>query len=76
VIDLKCTDWLSNPRYRKYLRPATLFNEEKFSQYVGEIGSQQPITQNTEEFIDSLFGDESKQDENIFEGEVINAEFR
>ena len=37
VVDLKCSQWIKNPEMEKYLRPATLFNPTKFSQYAGEI---------------------------------------
>ena len=36
VIDIKCAEWLGNPRMEQYLRPATLFGPEKFEQYVGQ----------------------------------------
>lgn len=35
VVDLKVAEW-SGTDFDKYLRPATLFNAEKFNQYVGE----------------------------------------
>ena len=35
VVDQKTNDWLHDPKMREYLRPATLFNAEKFSGYVG-----------------------------------------
>jgi len=43
VIDLKCGEWMNDPDMKKYLRPATLFNATKFNQYVGELGSKEPI---------------------------------
>lgn len=36
VVDVKCKKWLSDPKMSEYLRPATLFNAEKFAQYSGE----------------------------------------
>lgn len=42
VIDLKCSQWLHNKEFNMYLRPATLFNAEKFAQYSGEIGAIKP----------------------------------
>lgn len=36
VVDLKCSQWMKNPEMENYLRPATLFNPTKFSQYAGE----------------------------------------
>lgn len=43
VIARKCQEWLDDPKFSQYLRPATLFNAEKFNQYVGELG--QPLPQ-------------------------------
>ena len=43
VIARKCAEWLDDPKMAQYLRPATLFNAEKFNQYVGELG--QPLPQ-------------------------------
>ena len=37
VIDMKCAESQAGTFDRKYLRPATLFGKEKFSQYVGQI---------------------------------------
>lgn len=54
VIDLKCADWLNDPKMHEYLRPATLFNAEKFNQYVGLIGAPRPKTQ--DELLDEAFG--------------------
>jgi len=34
VIDSKVDDWFADPKMRPYLRPSTLFNEEKFEGYV------------------------------------------
>lgn len=42
VIARKCAEWLDDPRFSQYLRPATLFNAEKFNQYVGELGLPLP----------------------------------
>ena len=36
VVDLKVSQWADNPKMREYLRPATLFNAEKFNQYVAQ----------------------------------------
>jgi len=41
VVDYKCIEWPEGHDCRKYLRPATLFNSEKFNQYFGQLG--QPI---------------------------------
>lgn len=37
VIDAKTTEWGGDPKWSKYLRPATLFNSTKFAQYVGDL---------------------------------------
>jgi len=37
VIVRKNREWKSNPKMQEYLRPATLFNAEKFEQYMGEL---------------------------------------
>jgi len=39
VVDAKVADWSHDPKMREYLRPATLFNAEKFGQYSGALGS-------------------------------------
>lgn len=36
VIVRKCRDWLGNPEMEQYLRPETLFNEQKFGSYFGQ----------------------------------------
>ena len=42
VINRKCDEWLNDPAMSQYLRPATLFNAEKFNGYVGQLGSPMP----------------------------------
>ena len=37
VIVMKCKEWLHDEKMNQYLRPATLFNCEKFNQYAGLI---------------------------------------
>jgi uncharacterized phage protein (TIGR02220 family) len=41
VVDRKAAEW-SDTNMAQYLRPSTLFNDEKFNQYVGELGSPMP----------------------------------
>ena len=41
VIDRKTAQW-KNTENAEYLRPATLFNAEKFNQYIGEVGQPPP----------------------------------
>lgn len=42
VIDMKVKEWGGDQKMAKYIRPATLFNAEKFNQYVGELGVETP----------------------------------
>jgi uncharacterized phage protein (TIGR02220 family) len=37
VIVKKTREWKGNPKMAEYLRPATLFKEDKFEQYLGEL---------------------------------------
>lgn len=39
VIAKKCREWATDDRMSQYLRPATLFNAEKFAQYRGELNA-------------------------------------
>lgn len=45
VVDLKVKEWGSDSTMNKYLRPATLFNAEKFAQYSGETVKTLPVGQ-------------------------------
>ena len=42
VVDRMVAQWLGDPTMAQYLRPATLFNAEKFNQYVGELDAPLP----------------------------------
>jgi len=42
VVEMKTKEWGKDPKMAKYIRPATLFNAEKFNQYVGELGIETP----------------------------------
>jgi len=42
VIARKCLEWRENPTMSQYLRPATLFNAEKFNQYIGQLDAPLP----------------------------------
>ncbi|GGE75807.1 DNA-binding protein [Streptosporangium jomthongense] len=42
VIDRKCAEWARDPRFSQYLRPATLFNAEKFNNYLGQLNAPMP----------------------------------
>jgi len=42
VVDLKAAEAARGEFDRKYLRPATLWNAEKFSQYIGQVGARPP----------------------------------
>jgi uncharacterized phage protein (TIGR02220 family) len=37
IIAKKTREWKDNPKMSIYIRPATLFNSEKFEQYMGEL---------------------------------------
>ena len=39
VVAKKCREWGTDHKMSQYLRPATLFNREKFAQYRGEVGN-------------------------------------
>lgn len=66
VVDKKTDDWLKDEKMNQYLRPATLFNAEKFNSYIGEKGFEKPLTEK-ERFHAML-------DDDVIEGEcnVIN----
>jgi uncharacterized phage protein (TIGR02220 family) len=40
VIDCMVAKWSSDPKMREFLRPSTLFNSEKFPNYLGMVGSK------------------------------------
>ena len=42
VIERKIKEWGNDQKMCQYIRPATLFNAEKFNQYVGELGVETP----------------------------------
>lgn len=79
VIDMKCAEWLNNPKMHEFLRPKTLFNQENFNQYAGMIGAPRPKT--NDELLDEAFGlaprarDDQDLDGDVFDGvwsEVMN----
>ena len=37
VIDDRCKVWLNDPKMAQFIRPATLFNSEKFESYLGQV---------------------------------------
>jgi len=43
VIFAKCQQWKGDSKMSEYLRPATLFNQTKFEQYLGEIGGMPSV---------------------------------
>jgi len=49
VIERKILEWQNDPSMKQYIRPATLFNAEKFNQYIGEIGSPLPENNKTKQ---------------------------
>lgn len=42
VIDRKTSEWINDQKMSQFLRPATLFNAEKFNQYVGALDKPLP----------------------------------
>jgi len=40
VVATKCDEWRADAEMAKYLRPATLFNAQKFAQYAGQLPRQ------------------------------------
>lgn len=42
VISAKANEWMHDAKMKQYLRPATLFNAEKFESYVGQLQSMKP----------------------------------
>jgi len=62
VIDSKVDEW-AGTKLEQYLRPATLFNAEKFNQYIGTIGKKEKSAQNLQAWAERMEGD-------IIEGEV------
>jgi len=67
VIDRQCKLWTNDPKMAKYIRPATLFNAEKFNQYVGELGVETPDEKNDREMQEWI---NEGLDEGITEGEL------
>jgi uncharacterized phage protein (TIGR02220 family) len=67
VVDLKCSEWLSDKKFNQYLRPSTLFNAEKFNQYIGQIGATTPSGR--PEWMDRFInGEDDEPEHNGFNG--------
>lgn len=45
VIDARVAEWADDTKFKKYLRPETLFNATKFAGYVGDIGKRSEVPQ-------------------------------
>ena len=43
VIDVKCNQWLNDPKMKSYLRPETLFSAQHFESYLNEAPAPKPI---------------------------------
>lgn len=67
VVDRKVDQWLGDPKWGEYLRPATLFNAEKFNNYVGQLGDKSQTDE-----LDDIFGGESS----VTESEYLDGEFQ
>lgn len=50
VVDAKVAEWTGDPKMEKYLRPATLFNAEKFAQYAGAAQADSVLTRLREKY--------------------------
>jgi uncharacterized phage protein (TIGR02220 family) len=67
VIDLKCSEWIADKKFNQYLRPSTLFNAEKFNQYIGQIGAAAPSGR--PEWMDRFInGEDDELEHNGFNG--------
>lgn len=42
VVERKCSQWENDQKMAQYIRPATIFGAEKFNQYIGELGIEDP----------------------------------
>lgn len=56
VVDAKVRDWAHDPKMCEYLRPATLFNAEKFGQYSGALGALKPSGSTDSELVRNARG--------------------
>lgn len=71
VIDRKCREWPPGHKMHEYLRPATLFNAEKFNQYIGALDVETPEEKNAREVQEWLNGADSN-DEHAIDGELAD----
>jgi len=68
VIDSKTDEWINNAEKNHFLRPATLFNREKFSNYHGLVGTKAKTNDDElDDFVKAMQG----QDNQAFEGELL-----
>ena len=44
VVDIKVAQWAPDPKMKRYLHPATLFNGEKFAQYMDEVNELRAVS--------------------------------
>ena len=65
VIDMKSEEWQGG-KMEQYLRPATLFNAEKFNQYVGRLPDWKKEQSGDCSWMNGL------EDDDYIEGEVVN----
>jgi len=71
VVERKCKEWPPGHKMNEYLRPATLFNAEKFNNYVGQIGVETPEEKNARETEEWING-RSESEIDAIEGEIIH----
>jgi uncharacterized phage protein (TIGR02220 family) len=58
VIDIKCSQWLGDPRMEEYLRPSTLFAPSKFESYLNTKLGEQKYGRNENIVNSTRFSDE------------------
>ena len=74
VIDLKTKEWLGDQKMERFLRPKTLFGDEKFNQYVGEIGRLDPYEREMNDFFDGVPQNDRPPTNDGFFGKTIRGE--
>jgi len=77
VIRKKHAEWGGDPQMRQYLRPATLFNREKCSQYVGQLGIESEAERRArecEEFVNDPMGWGLSGEQNVIESTAVRVD--
>lgn len=71
VIDLKTNDWIGDKKMKQFLRPSTLFGAKNCAQYVGQLGMEDAISKEEQDWLNDPGGDGIS----ISGDSVINGEF-